>query len=295
MTKVLVTGASGFTGRYLTRELLEHGYDVCGLVADFDEGASFSSHACDLLDRKRLVDILSVERPDAVVHLAAISSPVHEDVDRIYQANILGTRSLLAALVESRSRPYAVLLASSASVYGHPRKVIVDEREPALPVNDYGVTKLAMEHLARLWQGRLPISIVRPFNYTGVGQGTGFVVPKIVDCFRRRSQSIELGAVNVVRDFSDVRTIVDVYRKLLESQCAGETFNLCSGVGYSLQQIIQSLERISGHSIEVRTNPKLFRANDLPVLIGDRGKIKRVLGALRDIEFEETLAWMLEG
>ena len=204
MKRALVTGIDGFTGRYLEAELLAAGYRVFGTVRD-GEAAGEDLHAVDLCDRLRLMEVVADVRPDVVAHLAAISFVAHGDAESIYRVNVVGTRNLLEALSALDERPAAVLLASSANVYGNAPFEVIDESVPPAPANDYAVSKLAMEYLARLWMDRLPIMMTRPFNYTGVGQAPNFLVPKIVSHFQARRPLIELGNTDVARDFSDVR------------------------------------------------------------------------------------------
>jgi nucleoside-diphosphate-sugar epimerase len=102
------------------------------------------------------------------------------------------------------------------------------------PGNDYAVSKLSMEHMAALWQPLLPITVVRPFNYTGAGQASDFLIPKIVEHFRGHQQTIRLGNVEVSRDFSDVRTVAWFYSQLALKAYPGEVFNLSSGSTHSI-------------------------------------------------------------
>ncbi len=197
------------------------------------------------------------------------------------------------------SQPRAILLASSSNIYGNAAVEIIEETVLPAPTNDYAVSKLAMEYMARLWIDRLPIIFARPFNYTGIGQSSVFLLPKIVDHFRRRASVIELGNLDVVRDFSDVRTLVQVYRRLLQLAPdeipRGEAFNTCSGKGHSLLSVIQMMQEISGHSIEVRVNPEFVRDNEVKVLLGSRAKLEKIIGTVEDIPLVETLRWMYQG
>ncbi|MBK1820203.1 NAD-dependent epimerase/dehydratase family protein [Burkholderia orbicola] len=294
MAKVFVTGLDGFTGRYMAEELIRSGHEVCGIVHKPVAAAPWRTHVCDLLDTDALVRVLSDEKPDAVVHLAAIAFVQHGDVGAIYQTNVVGTRNLLDALTRAACQPRAVLLASSANVYGNSDREIIDESTAPAPANDYAISKLAMEMVARMWQDKLPIVIVRPFNYTGVGQDERFLLPKIVRHFSARAERIELGNLNVVRDFSDVRMVVAAYRKLIEADFAGRTFNVCSGIGYSLKDVLVTVQELSGHELEVAVNPQFVRANEVHKLVGNCRALEHAIGSTHAIPLRNTLAWMLE-
>ncbi len=296
MTTALITGASGFTGRFLSQELTRSGYDVIHLSSrPLPDDVSGKTYTCDLLDRDGLISVFSQVRPDVVIHLAAIAFVAHGDVDAIYRTNVVGTRNLLEAISRSGHIPRSILLASSANVYGNTEAEFLDETMSPAPANDYAVSKLAMEYMARLWFDQLPITIVRPFNYTGVGQAVNFLIPKIVDHFKRRLPVLELGNLDVIRDFSDVRSVVSRYRLLLESDVRGETFNVCSGQGHTLMEVIDIMEKLSGYRPEIRVNPAFVRANEVRRLIGSRAKLDAAIGSVPDIALENTLHWMLSG
>lgn len=292
-TRALITGIRGFTGVYLADALAHAGWDVFGTVST-SEPEEANSFACDLGDTGRLTEIIASVRPVAVIHLAAISFVAHGDISEIYQANLLGTVNLLQACAESKVPLRKVLLASSANIYGNVESDGLDESTQPAPANDYAVSKLAMELAARLWFGRLPIIIARPFNYTGVGQSENFLLPKIVAHFRRRAPVIELGNRDVFRDFSDVRRVVEVYRRLIESPVAGDVFNVCSGKAYSLESALAIMRAITGHAIEVQTNPAFVRSNEIKHLVGSRAKLDAAIGEIPVIPLEETLRWMYE-
>ncbi len=290
--RALITGLKGFTGHYLARELTLAGYQVYGTVQGeqaLDEGV----YSLDLNDRLGVKALVDEVRPDVVAHLAAISFVAHGDAEAIYRVNVLGTRNLLESLDTLKHRPRAVLLASSANIYGNTNTEVISEAEPALPANDYGVSKLAMEHMARLWMDKLPIVITRPFNYTGVGQPENFLLAKIVRHFQQHSAHIELGNLDVARDFSDVRTVAKAYARLLQLSPAGHTFNICSGKAYTLREIITMVENLAGYQINVRVNPAFVRANEVYKLMGDAGKLLQFIGELPEIPLIDTLAWML--
>jgi nucleoside-diphosphate-sugar epimerase len=296
--KVLITGVTGFTGRYLAPKLAAAGYEVHGTVHDEDvtDVAGVSQlHAVDIADLEALQSVVSGIAPRKVVHLAAISFVAHSDASEMYSTNILGTRNLLAALASGETSPEAVVVASSANVYGNSSAGVLDESTQVAPANDYGVTKAASELVASVYADRLPIIVVRPFNYTGRGQSQNFLISKIVAHVRARAAEIELGNLDVARDFSDVRGVVDAYARLLETSAAiGGTYNVCSGRAVSLRQLIALAGRISGQELEMRVNPAFVRPNEVKSLCGSATKTEAMIGPLDMPPLEETLRWMIE-
>jgi nucleoside-diphosphate-sugar epimerase len=293
MTTALITGIDGFTGRYLAQSLREKGYKVVGLThASKEHDPDVLS--CDLLDKSAMEETLAQVQPDVVAHLAAIAFVAHGDVESFYRTNVVGTHNLLHALVRCKKTPRAVLLASSANVYGNALDDPITEFTPLNPMNDYAVSKVAMEYMARLWMPKLPIVIARPFNYTGPGQSVNFLLPKIVAHFRRGETSIELGNLDVARDFSDIRTVVEIYTRLIELVPAGEIFNICSGVAVSLKDVLDMMEKIAGYAIDVSVNPAFVRENEVKRLRGSKAKLIDMIGQFDDIPLEKTLRWMYE-
>ena len=286
-TKVLVTGLHGFTGRYVASALKERGYECFGLIAA--DGVPLNLEDADGV--REAVDRL---RPEYVIHLAAVAFVAHADVGEFYKTNILGTRNLLAALDSVEVAPRAVILASSANVYGNNADVPLSESSLVEPVNDYAVSKLAMEYMARTWTDRLPLTIVRPFNYTGVGQNESFLVPKLVSHFAQRKTRVRLGNLEVARDFSDVRVVADVYARLLTADVAGETYNVCSSKAVSLAELVDSLQTLTGHHIDIEVDAALVRSNEIKTLYGSGDRLRGLFPDYAPIPIEETLRWMIE-
>lgn len=289
--RALVTGLRGFTGHYIAQELTAAGYRVFGIVLP-GQPAGPDVYTVDLCDRAAVMRAVEEIQPDVVVHLAAIAFVAHSNAELIYRVNIGGTRNLLEALAAARHQPSSVLLASSANIYGHANVPVIDESMPPAPFNDYGVSKLAMENMAQLWMDKLPIIIARPFNYTGIGQESNFLVPKIVSHFRQRAPGIELGNINIERDFSDVRVVARSYRRLLALSSPGQAYNVCSGRAYSLGSIIETMSGIAGYDIKVSVNPAFVRAGDVPSLVGSNRKLASVIGGIEPAPLEDTLRWM---
>jgi len=290
--RVLVTGAAGFTGRHLCTHLRECGYRVFGLVeharVDPDDLVA------DLLDAPALGAAIRTAAPDHVVHLAAIAFPGHAEAASIYRVNLTGTLTLLEALVREGFGRNRVLLPSTGTVYASSESGELVETAPLAPATHYAVSKLAMEHMARMYARSLPITVVRPFNYTGPGQHEPYLIPKIVRHFAERAATIELGNVDVIRDFLDVRSVVDVYQRLLNTPAAaGGTFNVCSGKGVAIRDLVAMLEELTGHRIAIRVNPKFVRPDEPRRIVGCSAKLHAIIGDLRTVPLATTLADML--
>lgn len=280
--RILVTGANGFTGQYFVKHAKNHNHEILALNSN-------------LLDAESVLNEILSSKPEAVVHLAGISFVGHSDVKAFYEVNVIGTLNLLTALSKLSTIPKNVLLASSANVYGNSENSPISESQPFSPLNDYAVSKVAMECLAKLWMDKLPIVITRPFNYTGIGQSESFLIPKIVSHFRSGAKEIELGNLDVSRDFLDVRYVADVYLRLIEKSIKNETVNICSGVAYHLGKIIEIAEEVTGHTMEIRVNPLFVRSNELKTLCGNPTKLNHLVGNVEAINFKDTLRWMLKG
>jgi nucleoside-diphosphate-sugar epimerase len=298
--RVLISGITGFTGHYVQKKFTELGYEVYGFgshTASVDERIDIQDKkifAIRLHETAKLCDLLEQIQPNVIIHLAAISFVAHGIIDDIYSSNISGTYNLLQAIKSSGCTPESVILASSANVYGNSPVSPLTEDSPMSPENDYAVSKMAMEAMASLWMDKLPITIVRPFNYTGVGQSDRFLIPKIVGHFQRREKLIELGNIDVVRDFSDVRTVAEIYFYLAQGDYSGETFNICSGIGSSLAEIIAILSDMAGYQIDVRVNPDFVRDNEVKRLIGSGMKLSRGFESSNNYSISDTLLWMYE-
>ena len=280
--RVLVTGLDGFTGAYLGPLLQYHGYDVIRAAEpDFN-----------LLHPNSVSATVQSARPNYVIHLAGISFVAHHDPSATYAVNTVGTTHLLNAL-ECVGGLRKVILASTSQVYGNATQDPITEQTAPAPVSHYGCSKLAMEHMAHNWFDQLPILITRPFNYIGRGQAEHFLLPKLVEHFRRSIPVIELGNLDVERDFLDVRCVADAYVRLLEAPLESQVVNISSGVGRSLVSIIEDLARITGHRLSIHTDPALVRDNEVKRMVGSNQRLLQLIGALRHSDFDSTLRWML--
>ena len=278
--RLLITGAKGFTGRHLVGLAQRAGFEVFSLRADLN----------DFIPLRDEVVTIS---PTYVIHLAAISAVTHSDQNAFYRVNLFGSLNLLEALKCSQQQPQMVLLASSANVYGNRDIELIEESACPKPVNHYAMSKLAMEHMAMTYGNYLPIVITRPFNYTGVGQDNRFVIPKIVEHFKSGANVIELGNIDVYREYNDVRMLCDSYLRLITMGVSGQIYNVCSGRIYSLREIIAAVEKITGRKIDIRVNQAYVRSNEVRKLAGSPAKLSATVGGVKIVELEETLEWML--
>jgi nucleoside-diphosphate-sugar epimerase len=283
--RILLTGADGFTGRHFVQAAHLAGHQVIALTAN-------------LTDKTAVSEEVRQAQPDAVVHLAAISFVGNAEEAGFYAVNVVGSMNLLHGLAGLSQPPVKVLVASSANIYGNCDASPIAEDQPPAPVNHYAASKLAMEHMTRTMADRLPIVITRPFNYTGVGQGDQFLIPKLVDHFARKADTIELGNLQVEREFNDVRMVCEDYLSLLAHGQAGGAYNICTGMTYTLQQVIDSLSKLTGHSIQVQVNPSFVRASEVHRLCGNPKKLQNLLAGKgikrRPHTLDKTLQVMLD-
>jgi nucleoside-diphosphate-sugar epimerase len=289
--RVLITGLQGFTGRHMATELEQNGYEVWGIgSASPDDPRTLQA---DLTDSASLLEAVQTIQPQYVIHLAGIAFVGHGQPKAFYDINLVGTRNLLEALEPVADKLKCVLLASSANVYGNLQGGLLSEFNPTNPTNDYAVSKLAMEYMAKLWAPRIPVVIARPFNYTGVGQSDSFLIPKIVSHFVNKRDTIELGNMDVWREFNDVRDVVHAYRKLIEASPVGQTVNVCSSNLVSLRDALALAGELTGHQLNVCVNPAFVRANEVLKLGGDATLLKTFVPDWQPRPLRETLAWMI--
>ncbi|WP_435433413.1 NAD-dependent epimerase/dehydratase family protein [Zwartia panacis] len=289
--RVLITGLQGFTGRHMATELEQNGYEVWG-IGSATPGEPRTLEA-DLIDTASLLAAVQTIQPQYVIHLAGIAFVGHGQPKAFYDINLVGTRNLLEALASVADKLKCVLLASSANVYGNLQSGLLSELNPTNPANDYAVSKLAMEYMARIWIPRIPVVIARPFNYTGVGQSDSFLIPKIISHFVHKRDTIELGNMDVWREFNDVRDVVHAYRKLIEAAPVGQTVNVCSGNLVSLRDALVLASELTGHQLKACVNPVFVRANEVLQLGGDPALLETFVADWHPRPLRETLAWMI--
>lgn len=287
MDRILITGSNSFTGKYLVKELKKYDNKIIPLTHTNIEKDYIK---CDLTNYYDLNYIIKETQPNGIIHLGAKTFVQDTNISSFYNVNLIGTLNLLQAFKSNVKVCKKIIIASSANIYGPINSPIgIKETIRPNPVNDYAVSKLAMENMTKLWFSKFPIIIVRPFNYTGVGQDRKFLIPKIVSHFQSRKKNIQLGNIDIKRDFSDVRDIVTAYLKLFYSNNHSNIVNICSNRLVSFTQVINIMNSLAKYNINIEINNSLVRKNEIKRLYGDNSMLFDITQFKPSILFEQTL------
>jgi len=309
--RILITGAAGFVGRHLARHLRAAGHDLVGLepvptpeMLRWADEAGLDLTACDVTDREAIRGCLADARPDAVVHLAAVTSVPESLCDpmRTWRVNLMGTLNVLDAVREGAAHARVVVV-SSSEVYGRvlPEAQPITEDHPLRPVTPYAASKAAADLVAFQYAvgHQLDVVRLRPFNHTGPGQSDRFVC----STFARQVAELEtrdaprrlrVGNLEARRDFTDVRDIVRAYGLALEHGVAGAVYNLASGRPRPVRWVAETLAAAARAPIEIVHDPERDRPVDLPVVQGSAARFTELTGWRPDIPLEKTLADLLD-
>ena len=310
--RVLVTGIGGFAGPVVADALRSAGHEVLGLIQAEPISPRLAAlglpagavHTGDVTDAAALGRLLAATRPDAVVHLAGVTfvPAAERDPRETYRVNVGGLLALLGA-VRAEVPKARVLAVGSADVYGavERRELPVREETPFRPVSVYGASKAAADVTAAQWARAYGLDVVRarPFNHTGPGQDPAFVCSALA----RQVASIEAGTqepvlrvgnVDPVRDFSDVRDVAAGYVALLERGRTGEAYNLCSGSGSSIAEVIAILRTHARVALRAHSDPALRRAVDVERIVGSHERATRDTGWAPRIPLDATLGALLD-
>ncbi len=307
-----MTGADGFVGRYLVRSLVGRGDEVIAAVRPggpdphgwLPPAGRDRIEMVDLeLTNRHGADAAAKHYVDGVIHLAGLASGAEARVrpEEAWLANVMGTLRLLDAVAarSGSAESTRVLVISTAEVYGRGTGQARTENDRIMPVSPYAATKAAAEIAA--WdvarRTGLALMVARPFPHTGVGQTSKYVIPsfleRLIEARRQGVSTIATGNLDPVRDILDVRDVVDAYVALLEQGTAGEAYNIASGTGYSVLEILRLMAGLVGIDVEPRPDPALQRPADIPHLVGDSSKLRDATGWRPRITFEETLTEMV--
>jgi GDP-4-dehydro-6-deoxy-D-mannose reductase len=310
--RALVTGISGFVGGHLAEHLIAQGDLTVGISASGRwpaELAHLSKHIrierFDLTDcaEADFADLLRRKQPEVIYHLAAQSNPQQSLADPrgTWALNLGGCLNLLEAVKTSGQRPRVVLVGTGVC-YGNPSPELIPVREdcPQRPTNPYAASKAAADLLGiqhHLAHGT-HVVVVRPFNHAGPRQSSRYVLAalalQVAEVESGRRDCLEVGNLDVVRDFTDVRDVVRAYRLLAHEGRPGEVYNLGSGRGTRIADALQQLRSLATKPIPVRVEPARVRAVDQPLLIADASKLCAAVGWKPYYTIEQTLADMLD-
>ncbi|UCG52136.1 MAG: GDP-mannose 4,6-dehydratase [Candidatus Latescibacterota bacterium] len=306
MKRVLITGCAGFVGPYVADVLKRAGYAIWGADQKDTTSAvpSGNYRSCDLADETSVKTLLSETRPDTIVHLAAQSSAGRsfDTPGETIKNNVLPITYVLEH-VRRTGENTRVLSVGSADVYGPVKasELPLDETRSPNPANPYAMSKTIQEQICAQYASLYGVDVVmtRSFNHTGGGQRDTFVLSSFAKQISQiklgmRKPVVEVGNVDVKRDFSDVRDVADAYLALLEKGKSGGIYNVCSGTSYSLRALLEKTAKLADVSIEIRVDESLVRPADMEELRGDNAKIARDTGWCPKVPIEDTLKSLLD-
>lgn len=300
--RILVTGATGFVGRWLMRSLRDFPIDA-GLElvsAGRDPGCDVE---LDVTDKAAIAAALQYFRPTAVVHLAAIAAPqeARRDPSQAWSVNFQGTVNLASAIL-NEVPDCRFVFAGSSEAYGQSFAEVegaaIAEDCALKPMTVYGATKAAADiAVGQMYFDGLRCIRFRPFNHTGPGQTESYVIPAFASQIARIEAGtnppvIEVGNLAAQRDFLDVRDVVRAYALAALGNgrdAEGKVFNLASGKAVEVRSILDTLVRISGREIEIVVSPERVRPVDIPTARGNAGAALRILGWQPQIALEDTV------
>jgi GDP-4-dehydro-6-deoxy-D-mannose reductase len=304
--KCLVTGSNGFIGSYLLDLLIKKGYTVTGIAHRKSSKlipilSNITVYTCDILDKEKLEEIVRKVKPDFVFHLAAQSSILlsWKEPEKTLQTNILGTLYLLESIRKADIDPLIEIACSSAE-YGLVNKNNVPIKEDCgfKPLNPYAVSKIGQDMLAYLYWRVYKMRIIRIRPFYVIGPGKTFDAPSdfargIVEIERGQRTVLNVGNLESVRDVVDVRDCVKAIWLLAERGEYGEAYNICSGKGYKIGEILNIMLSFSQKKIEIRQDPAKMRTFDEPIVIGDNSKLRKI-GWRPQIPLDKTLSDILD-
>ena len=306
--KILVTGATGFAGSHLVELLLKDaGVEVFGTTFSKGSESAFGLDAehlisVDLTNAPATDAMVARIQPDQIYHLAAFAfvGKSFERAEEVLENNSKVQLHMLEA-VRARAPRARMLSIGSAEEYGfsEPGELPIKETHSFRPINPYAVSKVTQEMLALAYQKSFALDVVRvrPFNHIGERQSAEFAIPsfvkQIVAVERGNQQVMTVGSLHAVRDFTDVKDMVSGYVAVMNRGQSGEVYNLGSGIGVSMQRVVELLQEISKRDIVLETDVSKVRPFDVPEIIADIAKAKR-LGWTPSIPLKESLQRVLE-
>jgi len=306
MNRCLITGCGGFIGSHLADFLVEKGIVVYGVVHQHPENLNHLKDKitileCDISDRKEVDDVISEVKPDRVFHLAAQSLILSswQDPEKTIKTNILGTFYLLDSIRKANIDPLIEVVCSSAEYgFNYESEIPIREDKEFRPSSPYGVSKVGQDMLAYLYWHSYNMRIIRarPFYIVGprkTSDSCSDFARGIAMVEKGQTEILSIGNLDVIRDIADIRDCVRAMWLLTECGVPGEVYNICSGRGYKMGDILDKLLSLSPSKIKVCQSRQRIRPSDDSILIGDNSKLCE-LGWKPQIPIEKTLSNMLE-
>jgi GDP-4-dehydro-6-deoxy-D-mannose reductase len=297
--KALITGINGFVGKYLSKYLIEKGYDVYGtVIEDNIQMDDIKIYKMNLLDKEEVAETIRKIKPDQVYHLAGQSAVglSWNNPTLTININVNGTINLLDSIREE-NLDVKVLIIGSSDQYGpiKPENCPINEEHELNPSSPYAISKVTQENVAKLYVKAygMKIIMVRAFNHIGPMQSKNFVVSdfasRIVDIEFGKQSIMKVGNLEAYRDFTDVRDIVRGYNMLMERAHIGEIYNIGSGKAIKIQDVLDTLISLSKKYIKVEIDKDKLRPSDVPIVECDNSKIKSHIGWQPQLDIRETL------
>ena len=312
--RLLITGISGFVGGHLVKHLIDANanLDIYGTIRERSNLSYLSSYGkkiklyhCEMTDSSSVRETLKDIEPHYLVHLAGQSSIAYSwsQPHGLLDANVVSTINIFEGIKALGLADTRVLIIGSSDCYGIIDSGIskIPEDYPLKPISLYAVTKAINEYYARHYRlvHNLDVVITRTFNHTGPRRPGEYALSGFAKQIAEiekglKEPVINTGNLNVVRDFLDVRDVAVAYHLALENCKSGEVYNVCSGKGYKLKDLLDMLLSLSSAKVNIRTDGKLVRRFDLPYIVGDNSKFVRETGWQIEYDIQDTLKDLLD-
>ena len=315
MKKILITGFSGFVSRHFLNYLLQNkiSMEVYGIdikepsfdIKEYESTLNINFQQLNLLNIEELRNLFIEFTPDYILHLASFSSVAYswKNPSESFSNNTNIFLNLASTVSEFNSK-CRILSVGSSEEYGNVTRedLPLKERQPLRPVSPYAVARVSQEMLSKVYVESYHLNIImtRSFNHIGPWQDGRFVVPSFIGRILELRKAglkegvIETGDISIVRDFVDVRDVVRAYYQLLMEGNCGEVYNICSGTGVALKEIIEMIAKMAGVKVSTRINPEYIRLNDNKAIVGSPYKIADELGWKPTIPLEQTINDMIK-
>ncbi len=313
--KLLITGINGFVAEHFL-ELLSnkeiYDFEILGVGRSNNSEAknkfndlNINYQSIDLLNKNDVVDCIKKFKPDFLLHLASISSVGHSW--KFPQDSFVNNTNIFLNLVEQirlQEISCRILSIGSSEQYGNVTKEMLPLREdsPLNPISPYAVARVSQEMISKIYEQGYGMDIImtRSFNHIGPGQKDIFVIPSFakqlvgIKLGKINKNTITTGDLNIIRDFIDVRDVVNCYYMLLMNGKKGEVYNICSGEGNSLHDIILKMCNKLEIEVNLETNPQLIRPNDNKIIIGNADKLRKEINWNPQIKLEKSIEDILD-